>query len=79
MSENIRDQNWRDGALCAETDPDIFHPEMGDYRGSQIARAVCMRCVVLEACRTYGIANTSEQGVIGGLTQQERYRARRSA
>jgi WhiB family transcriptional regulator, redox-sensing transcriptional regulator len=62
-------------ALCAQVDPDLFFPEKG--QPSAPAKAVCARCPVTALClETFG--PLVDQGVVGGLTAQER-RARRKA
>lgn len=77
----IRTPSWLDGALCAQTDPDAFHPE---HRGAspRDARTICGRCDVRDQCLAWILAfelehGATEAGVWGGLTEKER-RALRS-
>jgi WhiB family redox-sensing transcriptional regulator len=77
----IRTPSWLDGALCAQTDPHMFHPE---HKGSspRDAKTVCGRCDVRDECLTWILAfelsqGVTETGVWGGLTEKER-RALRS-
>lgn len=42
------------------------------------AKAICARCPVLPACRTWALAHEA-YGIWGGLTEQERARRRRTA
>ena len=70
-----REVAWRDFALCAETDPDAFFPEKG--QSPHPAQAVCGQCFVRSECLGYAMADTSLQGVWGGLTEQERWALRR--
>lgn len=65
--------DWRDNALCAQTDPEIFHPESGDP--IRPALAVCMACPVRRPCAEYAIPNEL-WGVWGGLSAKERKRMR---
>lgn len=85
-----RQNDWMSFALCAETDPDLFFPEKGDWTGSQSAREVCGRCKVVSQCREWGLTATAVHyedetgevsemfldGVIGGLTAVERQQER---
>jgi len=62
-------------AVCAQVDPDLFFPEKG--QPSAPAKAVCARCPVTALClATFGplIAD----GVVGGLTAQERRQQRQT-
>ncbi|WP_069625361.1 WhiB family transcriptional regulator [Streptomyces niveus] len=70
-----RVQEWRDDALCAEVDPEIFHPKQGESIGP--AREVCMACPVRRECADHAIPN-EPYGVWGGLSPRERQRLRRS-
>jgi WhiB family redox-sensing transcriptional regulator len=56
-------------ALCAQVDPELFFPEKG--QPSAPAKAICSRCPVTALClRTFG--PLVADGVVGGLTAQER-------
>ena len=62
-------------ALCAEVDPELFFPEKGGTAAP--AKAVCAACPVTALClATFGplIAD----GVVGGLTAEERRLQRRT-
>ena len=62
-------------ALCAEVDPELFFPEKG--QPSAPAKAVCARCPVTALClATFG--PLVADGVVGGLTAQERRQQRRT-
>jgi len=61
---------WMSGGLCAQTDPEAFHP---DRHGSvEAAKAVCVSCPVIEQCRTYALERGERFGVWGGLSARER-------
>ncbi|WP_432008670.1 WhiB family transcriptional regulator [Streptomyces bacillaris] len=63
------DLSWRDSALCAQTDPEAYYPEVG---GSAVpAKRTCMACPVTTECREYALATGQRWGVWGGLTQKE--------
>lgn len=49
MTRNLA---WMDDALCAQTDPDLFHPE-GKGPTYRDARALCTACPVRLECETY--------------------------
>jgi len=70
------DMSWQDDALCAETDPEIFHPHEGG--STRDAKRVCGACDVRQQCLDYAIANRIPDGVWGGLSPLER-KARRAA
>jgi hypothetical protein len=44
-----------------------------------IQRAIghCMKCPVQDECREWGVVNSHEEGVIGGMTKSERRREAR--
>jgi WhiB family transcriptional regulator, redox-sensing transcriptional regulator len=64
------EDDWRDQALCAQTDPDLWFPEKG---GSvQTPKATCARCPVRAECLAYALAHDVRFGVWGGLSERER-------
>ena len=65
-------QNWRDDALCAETDPEAFFPEKG--ASSKDAKRVCAQCSVREQCLADALSKDESFGVWGGLSARERRR-----
>lgn len=62
--------NWRDEALCAETDPRLFHPEKGESAAP--ARRICGNCSVRREYLEYALTNGENDGVWGGLIPGER-------
>jgi len=64
------DQPWVDDALCAQTDPEIFHPEKGG--STRQAKAVCAQCFVQAECLDYAMTNDERFGIWGGLSERER-------
>lgn len=65
-----------DGALCAQTDPEIFFPEKG--QPGQQALGVCAACPVRDLClATFG--PITAYGVVGGTTAMQRRRKRPAA
>lgn len=74
--------SWRDAALCAQTDPELFFPPLGGDNGAA-AKAICARCPVLDRCRDATLADDRGrpeleiQGVAGGMGRRERVAAAR--
>lgn len=66
---------WRDEALCAQTDPEIFFPEKGsdDGRGKRI----CARCDAKTMCLAFALENDERYGIWGGLSARDRTRIRK--
>jgi WhiB family redox-sensing transcriptional regulator len=65
------DQHWRDEALCAQTDPEIFFPEPG--QSPHAAKQVCAECPVRVECLTDALDHRDIAfGVRGGLTPTQR-------
>lgn len=61
---------WIADGLCAQTDPEIFHPEKGGT--GRDAKAVCARCPVINPCRDWAVATQQQHGIWGGLNRRER-------
>lgn len=57
-------------ALCAEADPDAFHPGKGESLAP--AREVCSLCPARLECLKWAVANAEPASVWGGLTDRER-------
>lgn len=64
-------------ALCAEVDPELWHPEKGG--STRDAKRVCRRCPLMAACREWALDHPQEarHGVWGGLSERERRELRR--
>ncbi len=73
--------DWRARAACRDVDPDLFFPTA--VNGATLAAeerralAVCRVCPVLNACRAWAIVE-QPHGIAGGLTEDERRRARQT-
>ena len=62
-------------ALCAQVDPELFFPVLG--QSSAPAKAICAACPVTALClSTFGQLVTD--GVVGGLSADERRLQRRT-
>ena len=73
--------NWRDRAACLDCDTDLFFP-IGTT-GPAVerineAKAVCARCPVSAACLLWAVEVGVEDGIWGGLTEDERRAMKRS-
>ncbi len=69
--------DWQDQALCRHSDPGpFFEPDAERGRRKrqreEAAKAVCMACPVITACRAHALSVIEEYGVWGGLTPAER-------
>ena len=64
------DEDWRERALCAQTDPEAFHPEKGG--STREAKKVCQSCEVREECLHWALDTKERYGIWGGLSERER-------
>ena len=74
------DYTWRGGAICRDTDPDLFFPVgTTGYALVQIDRAkqVCGECPVSVDCLQYALDTNQDSGIWGGLSEEERRTMRR--
>lgn len=67
--------DWRDQALCAQSDPEAWFPEAGERAG--LAKAICGTCPVQAPCLAYALARPEVRGIWGGLSERERRAVRR--
>jgi WhiB family redox-sensing transcriptional regulator len=62
--------DWREEAMCRDTDPDIFFPEGHNERENrqkvQAAKAICGTCPVQIQCLEWATSNGQRWGVWGG-------------
>jgi len=71
--------DWRDSALCAQTDPAIFFPEHGE--NAIEAKQICSGCEVRAECLMDALRRLYNQdrfGVRGGLSATQRYELRKA-
>ena len=62
--------DWREQALCAQTDPESFFPDKGG--SPREAKQVCLSCAVRVECLNDALDNDERFGVWGGLSEKER-------
>ena len=74
------DYEWRDGAICRDTDPELFFP-VGTTGNALVqidrAKEVCGECGVAQACLDFALDTNQDSGIWGGLTEEERRVIRR--
>jgi WhiB family redox-sensing transcriptional regulator len=72
--------DWRKRAACKDEDPELFFP-IGDVGPAlpQIdeAKAVCRRCPVVDECLNWALTMGEDDGVWGGMSEDERRAIRR--
>lgn len=79
MTTVLTDEWWT-VAACQNAEPDLFFPlsATAASRGViQRAKRVCASCPVTAQCLSYALHNRQEQGIWGGLTDDERRLLRR--
>lgn len=66
-------QEWREEALCRQTDADLwFPPHGGHLRVTRDAKRICESCPVIAECLEYALEQRYEIGIWGGKTPKER-------
>jgi WhiB family redox-sensing transcriptional regulator len=76
----VERDDWRDVALCRDTDPDLFFPV--GTTGPAIeqienAKAVCRQCEAQAPCLEYALTTNQDSGVWGGTSEEERRQLRK--
>lgn len=62
--------NWREDALCAEVDPELFYPGKGG--STTRAKKICKVCDVRAECLETALTNKERDGIWGGKSERER-------
>jgi len=70
------DVDWREHALCAQVDPELFYPDLG--QSAAPAKRICGACEVRTECLSYAMAHGELFGVWGGTTEVDRKLMRRA-
>jgi WhiB family redox-sensing transcriptional regulator len=66
---------WWGLAACRDAEPEVFFPISATTASRdtvQRAKAVCSSCPVQSQCLSYALRHRQEQGIWGGLTEDER-------
>ncbi len=74
MAVKLLDDWWR-AAACRNADPELFFPisETAVSRSDvRRAKQICAACPVSSPCLRYALAHRQDQGIWGGLTDDER-------
>lgn len=66
----VQRPDWRDDALCAGRDTEVFFPE--GEQPTIIAKSVCRRCPVRPDCLAHAIERGERYGIWGGFTEHAR-------
>lgn len=72
--------DWRQQAACRDADPETFFPNGTTGPAlAQIAaaQAICQTCPVTAECLDWAIETGQDNGIWGGLTEDERREVRR--
>ena len=72
----IPKDDWREDALCRQTDSELFFPERGG--STRDAREVCLSCEVRTNCLEYALDNGENHGIWGGVSERELRRLQRA-
>ncbi|WP_420452748.1 WhiB family transcriptional regulator [Ilumatobacter sp.] len=74
------DYDWRDDAVCRDTDPALFFP-VGTTGNALVqidhAKDTCGQCTVAQECLGFALDTNQDSGIWGGLTEEERRVIRR--
>jgi WhiB family transcriptional regulator, redox-sensing transcriptional regulator len=73
----ILTHEWWRAAACRDAEPELFFPISATAASSaQVKRAklICASCPVRSECLSYALDHRQEQGIWGGLTDEERHR-----
>ena len=74
------DYDWRDDALCRDTDPGLFFP-VGTTGNALVqidaAKETCAQCSAAQHCLDFALDTNQDSGIWGGLTEEERRVIRR--
>ena len=71
----IAEDFW-EGALCAETDPELFFPPKGQLAKGFSAKKICDRCELKQKCLEYALEDPELKGVWGGTNEHDRFKIR---
>lgn len=75
MTTDRAETDWRHRAACAGHPPELFFPVGASGPALlqvQQAKAICATCPAMWDCRQWAIENHMDDGVWGGLAEDER-------
>lgn len=74
--------DWRHRAACRDEEPELFWP-VGSTGPALLqieeAKSVCRRCPEMETCLMWALETGQDQGVLGGMSEDERKSLKRRA
>lgn len=62
---------WRDRALCARRDAELWFPGYNQRAKAAAAKRVCSACPVRDECLAFAIVARPQEGIWAGLNQRE--------
>jgi WhiB family transcriptional regulator, redox-sensing transcriptional regulator len=71
----ILKMDWIDNAACAETDPHLFFPELGQEDLAIQAKRVCRGCGVQTDCDDWATSFPERGGIWAGSSRNKKKRA----
>ncbi len=75
-----RPDSWMHRAACLGANPELFYP-VGQSCAAQArtrkAIRICERCDVLDECLTYALDRAYDEGIWGGMAEEERRQLRK--
>lgn len=75
------DDNWRDRAICRNSNAELFFPIGTTGHALEIveaAKEVCQQCQVKKECLQFSFDTNQESGIWGGYSEEERRIMRRN-
>lgn len=73
--------DWRSGAACRDTEPDLFFPVGTTGQAVdqiEAAKTVCRRCDSQHPCLEFALTTNQESGVWGCTSEEERRKLRKA-
>lgn len=74
-------ENWRKGALCRDSNADLFFPIGSTGQALEMieaAREICNQCPAKDPCLEFALQTNQEAGIWGASTEEERRMIRKS-
>jgi len=73
--------SWRSKAACLGKDTELFFPAGSSgpaLEQAEQAKTICRQCQVITQCLEWAVATGQNNGIWGGLTEEERHALCRS-
>lgn len=73
---DLTPESWMTAALCAQSDPDAWHPEP---QASVVdAKRICGTCPALASCFEWALRTSPQHGIYAGMTVNQLRRYKRA-